>query len=135
MARPLRLEFAGAVYHLTARGNGRAAIYRDDADRTLFLRTLAETIDRRRWACHAFCLMTNHYHLLLETPAPALSRGMRDLDGIYGQAFNRRHRHPGHVFQGRFKAMRHGGEPREVQDAVVPASGGEKREGSDAAPS
>jgi putative transposase len=105
MARPLRLEFAGAVYHLTARGNGRAAIYRDDADRALFLRTLAATIERRRWLCHAFCLMTNHYHLLLETQGPTLSRGMRDLNGIYTQAFNRRHRRPGHVFQDRFKAI------------------------------
>jgi putative transposase len=58
MARPLRLEFAGAAYHLTARGNARTAIYRDDADRELFLRTLAGTIERRRWLCHAFCLMT-----------------------------------------------------------------------------
>jgi REP element-mobilizing transposase RayT len=105
MARPLRLEFPGAVYHVTSRGNARAAVYRDDDDRRTFLRVLAETTLRRGWRCHAFCLMTNHYHLLLETPAPTLSRGMRDLDGIYGQAFNRRHRRPGHVFQGRFKAI------------------------------
>lgn len=105
MARPLRIEFAGAVYHAMGRGNERRAIYRDDADRELFLATLARAVERWRWIVHAYCLMGNHYHLLLETPEPNLSRGMRQLNGEYTQAFNRRHLRVGHLFQGRFKAV------------------------------
>jgi len=105
MARPLRLEFPGAVYHLTSRGNARQDIFIDDDDRGKFLTLLAGTIQRCNWICHAYCLMGNHYHLLLETPDPNLSWGMRQLNGIYTQAFNRRHYRVGHVFQGRYKSI------------------------------
>ena len=105
MARPLRIEYAGAVYHVTSRGNARQAIYLDDKDRLRFLEILQQVVDRFNWLCHAYCLMGNHYHLLVETVDPTLSRGMRHLNGVYTQAFNRRHRQVGHVFQGRFKAI------------------------------
>lgn len=105
MARPLRLEFEGAVYHLTARGNARQAIFLDDYDRLRFLDVLSDVVDRFAWICHAHCLMTNHYHLLVETPAANLSRGMQQLGGVYTQAFNRRHGRVGHVLQGRFKSI------------------------------
>ena len=99
MARPLRLEFSGAIYHLTARGNARQKIFFSDADRQLFMDTLAGVVFRYGWICHAYCLMANHYHLLVETPKPNLSLGMRQLNGIYTQAFNRRHRRVGHCFR------------------------------------
>jgi putative transposase len=105
MARPLRLEYPGAVYHVTSRGNARQRIFLDDHDRELFLKTLARVVSRFGWLCHAYCLMNNHYHLLLETPRPNLSLGMRQLNGVYTQAFNRRHRRVGHLFQGRYKAI------------------------------
>ncbi|MBA4142854.1 MAG: transposase [Nitrosospira sp.] len=105
MSRPLRLEFAGAIYHVAARGNARAAIFLDDEGRSLFLDVLAECVARFGWLCHAYCLMDNHYHLLIETPKGNLSAGMRQLNGIYTQRFNRRHGRIGHVFQGRFKAI------------------------------
>ena len=104
MARPLRIEFPGAVYHITSRGNTRSDIFLSDRDRELFLNIVEDTVDKFGWICHAFCLMTNHYHLLIETPEGNLSRGMRQLNGVYTQAFNRRHNRVGHVFQGRFKA-------------------------------
>jgi len=104
-ARPLRLEFAGAVYHLTSRGNARQKIFFDDFDRELFVETLAQVISRYGWICHAYCLMANHYHLLVETSKPNLSLGMRQLNGIFTQSFNRRHKRVGHLFQGRFKAI------------------------------
>ena len=105
MARPLRIEFSGAVYHVTSRGNARQDIVVDDKDHTSFLALLAHVIDRYGWVCHAYCLMDNHYHLLLETPTPNLSQGMRQLNGRYTQAFNRRHHRVGHLFQGRFTAI------------------------------
>lgn len=105
MARPLRLEFPGALYHLTARGNARARIYLDDQDRLGFLELLGETCERFNWRSHGFCLMDNHYHLVIETPEANLSRGMRQLNGIYTQTFNRRHRKVGHLFQGRYTAI------------------------------
>lgn len=105
MARPLRIEFAGALYHVTARGNAQAAIYDDDADRQQFLSLLGNTVMRYDWYCHAYCLMDNHYHLLIETNTPTLSRGMKFLNGTYTQYFNRQHRRVGHVFQGRFKSI------------------------------
>jgi len=105
MARPLRLVFAGGVYHVTARGNERKAIVRDDADRARFVDTLAAMVDCYRVRCHAWVLMHNHYHLLLETPSPNLSEALRHLNGVYTQAFNRRHRRVGHLFQGRFNAI------------------------------
>lgn len=105
MARPLRLEYAGALYHLTARGNARADIFADDEDRHLFLELLGKEISQQGWRCYAYCLMGNHYHLLIETPAPNLVAGMRRLNGVYTQAFNRRHGRVGHVFQGRYKSV------------------------------
>ncbi len=105
MARPLRIEFSGAVYHVTSRGNDRRTIFRDDEDRRRFLEVLGRTVVRWGWVVHAYCLMGNHYHLVIETPEPNLSRGMRQLNGEYTQAFNRRHVRVGHLFQGRFKAL------------------------------
>jgi len=105
MTRPLRIEYPGAVYHLTSRGNARQNIYNDDADREKFLSILALVVERFHWICHSYCLMDNHYHLLLETPTPNLSQGMRQLNGVYTQAFNRHHHRVGHLFQGRFKAI------------------------------
>jgi len=105
MARPLRIEFAGGLYHVTSRGDGQEDIYLDDADRSAFLEVLAEVTRRFNWTVHAYCLMTNHYHLLVETPDANLSQGMRQLNGVYTQRFNRYHRRVGHVFQGRYKGI------------------------------
>lgn len=105
MSRPLRIEFPRAVYHVTSRGNERRDIFYEDADISLLLAILGKTIDRWSWICHAYCLMNNHYHLLIETPGANLSRGMRQLNGVYTQAINRRRQRCGHLFQGRFKAM------------------------------
>ena len=105
MARPLRLEFAGALYHLTARGNARADIFLNDDDRALFLELLGKEISQQGWRLYAYCLMSNHYHLLIETPESNLVAGMRRLNGVYTQAFNRRHQRVGHVFQGRYKSI------------------------------
>jgi putative transposase len=105
MSRPLRLEYAGAFWHVTARGNERRDIYREDRDREEFLRILARTVGLFRWRLHAYVLMGNHFHLLVETLEPTLSRGMRHLNGLYTQGFNKQHRRVGHLFQGRFKAI------------------------------
>ena len=105
MTRPLRLAYPGALYHVTTRGNARQAIYTDDQDHSTFLAVLAAVVMRSQWLCHAYCLMDNHYHLLIETPQGNLSAGMRQLNGVYTQRFNRRHARVGHVFQGRFKAI------------------------------
>ena len=105
MARSLRIEFPGALYHITSRGDGQERIYTSEEDRYLFLNTLSEVCLRCTWVCYAYCLMNNHYHLLIETPAGNLSKGMQLLNGIYTQKFNRIHNRVGHVFQGRFKAI------------------------------
>jgi len=105
MSRPLRIEYAKAVYHVSSRGNGRRPIFRDDKDRERFLNILEEVNDRYHWLCHAYCLMNNHYHLVIETPDGNLSKGMRQLNGVYTMHFNRRHGSVGHVFQGRYKAI------------------------------
>ncbi len=105
MARPLRIEFPGALYHLTARGNQREDIYLDDEDREQFLALLGTVCERFNWVCYVYCLMDNHYHLVMETPDGNLSRGMRQLNGVYTQRFNARHERVGHVFQGRYKAI------------------------------
>ena len=97
MARPLRIEFPGAVYHITARGNARVRIYEQARDRELFLGIFSEVVKRFNWLCHAYCLMDNHYHLLVETLKGNLSRGMRHLNGVYTQSFNRRHNRAGHL--------------------------------------
>ena len=105
MARPLRLEFAGALYHVTSRGDRQDDIYETNVDREAFLELLGEVCDTYNWVCHAYCLMSNHCHLLIETPDANLSKGMRQLNGVYTQTFNRRHKRVGHVFQGRYKAI------------------------------
>ena len=105
MARPLRIEFSGAIYHVTSRGHAGEDICLDDTDRALFLGVLAEVIHRFGWRCYAWCLMGNHYHVLIEMPKPNLSKGMRQLNGVYTQRFNRRHGRVGHVFQGRYQAI------------------------------
>ena len=105
MARPLRIEYEGAVYHVTSRGDERRSIFLDDADRSAFLEILNDVVGRFGWLCHAYCLMTNHYHLLIETPDANLSRGMRHLNGVYTQRFNRAHARVGHVMQGRYKSI------------------------------
>ena len=105
MARPLRLPLPGGIYHVTARGNDRQAIFEGDADCSLFLIVLASVVTRYRVRCHAYCLMGNHYHLLLETPEGNLSAAMRQLNGVYTQRFNRRYERCGHVLQGRFGAQ------------------------------
>lgn len=105
MSRPLRVEFEGALYHITSRGNARQDIFIDDEDRERFLADLGHMVDRFGWVCHAYCLMNNHYHLLIETPRANLSQGMQLLNSILSQRFNRRHVRVGHVLQGRFKAI------------------------------
>ena len=99
MVRPLRLEFPGALYHVTARGDRREDIYLGSEDRSGFLDLLGEVCLRFNWTVHAYCLMTNHYHLVIETPEANLSKGMRQLNGVYTLRFNRRHARVGHVFQ------------------------------------
>jgi putative transposase len=105
MAKPLRIEYPGAIYHLTARGNARQPIFLDDWDRSVFLALLGDIVERYNWHCHAYCLMGNHYHLLIETPDANLSIGMRQLGGIYTQKFNRLHSRVGHLFQGRYVSI------------------------------
>ena len=105
MSRPLRLEFAGALYHVTSRGNEKKPVYLDDTDYELFLALMTEVCQRFNWVIHAYCLMTNHYHLVVETPDSNLSRGMRHLNGVYTQRFNGKHKRVGHLFQGRYKAI------------------------------
>lgn len=106
MARPLRIEFADALYHVTSRGDGREVIFLDEQDRRLFLGMMSDVARDCNWALHAYCcLMDNHYHLLVETPDGNLSKGMRQLNGVYTQRFNRQHGRVGHVFQGRYKAI------------------------------
>ena len=105
MTRPLRIEYAGAVYHVTSRGNEKKAVFKGDEDRIRFLNTLQHVNKRYNWICHAYCLMDNHYHLLIETPDGNLALGMRQLNGVYTQLFNRFHGRPGHLFQGRYKSI------------------------------
>lgn len=104
MARPLRIEYPGALYHVIARGNASQDIYLDDQDRRAYLENLEHCIELYNLICHAYCLMDNHYHLLLETPDGNLSQAMRDINGNYTQGFNFRHQRVGHVLQGRYKA-------------------------------
>lgn len=104
MVRPLRVEFEGACYHVTARGNERREVFRSDDDRRLFLKTLGEAAGRFGLVLHAYCLMPNHYHLLVRTPRGNLSRGVGWVQATYCGRFNRRHRRCGHLVQGRFKA-------------------------------
>ena len=105
MARPQRLEFPGAIYHVTSRGSEQQTIFAGAEDREFFLDTLARVAARFNWLVHAYCLMDNHYHLVIETLDAKLSIGMRQLNGIYTQHFNLRHGLDGPVMQGRFKAI------------------------------
>ena len=105
MARPLRIEYPGALYHVTSRGDRQEPIFDDDRDRTAFLNVLGDVVSRFRWQCHAYCLMGNHYHLMIETPEGNLTKGMRHLNGVFTQWSNRRHQRSGHLFQGRYKAI------------------------------
>ena len=105
MPRKARVEFAGAVYHVLDRGDRQEPIFRDDRDREIFLATLGQACARTGWRVHALVLMTNHYHLLIETPQPNLVVGMRWFQTTYTVRFNRRHQVSGHLFQGRYKAV------------------------------
>ncbi len=105
MARPLRIELSGGLYHVTSRGNRREAIYLEDSDRESWLALLGQVCERFNWRCHAYCQMTNHYHLVIETPDGNLAQGMRQLNGVFTQYVNRTHGRVGHVFQGRYKAI------------------------------
>lgn len=105
MSRPLRIEFPGAVYHVTARGDRREPIFEDDGDRQALLSIVGEAMARFDTAALAYCLMGNHYHFVLQTKHGGLSRLMRQVNGVYSQTYNRRHGKVGHVFQGRFKAI------------------------------
>src|ERR1700693_1663537 len=105
MARPLRIEYRGAYYHVTSRGNERKAIFRDDADREKFIELVGRAVQDFALRLHGYVLMANHYHLLVETPGGGLSRALRYINGVYTQTFNRRHRRAGHLFQGRYKAI------------------------------
>src|SRR5512146_253049 len=105
MSRPLRLEFPGALYHVTARGDRREPIFDDDQDRNELLLVLGQALKRFDATCLAYCLMPNHYHFVFETRRANLSRLMRHVNGVYTQRYNRRHHKVGHLFQGRFKAI------------------------------
>ncbi len=105
MARPLRIELAGGLYHVTSRGNARQDIFLDDDDRLCWLEIFGQVCERFNWVCHAYCLMSNHYHIVIETIEGNLSAGMRQLNGVYTQRFNRKHGRVGHVYQGRFKGI------------------------------
>ena len=105
MARPIRIQYPGAVYHVMARGNQGQDVFRDDQDRKTFLTSLSEACAKTGWLTHACVLMANHYHLLLQTPEANLVEGMKWLQGTYTQRFNHRHKQRGHLFQGRYKAI------------------------------
>jgi putative transposase len=105
MTRPLRIEFAGAVYYITSRGNAKQAIFLDEKDFADFLGVLGLVVKRYHFILHAYCLMNNHYHLLMETPDGNLSRGMRQLNGLYTQRFNKKHQRVGPLLQGRYQAI------------------------------
>jgi putative transposase len=105
MSRPLRLEFSGALYHITSRGNGSNLIYLQDDDFELFLQVLTNVCERYNWVVHAYCLMSKHYHLLVETPDANFSQGMRQLKCVFTQSMNRKHHRVGRLFQGRYKAI------------------------------
>lgn len=112
MARKLRLEFPGAIYHVMSRGDRREAIFQDDTDHEDFLSTMCDVCKKTGWEVHAICLMGNHFHLVVETPRGNLVAGMKWLLGTYTMRFNRRHRMPGHLFAGRYKALVVDGEGR-----------------------
>jgi len=102
LGRPIRIQFPGAVYHVFSRGNRGEDIFFDDEDRNHFLKIFSSTVNRLNWLCHAYCLMSNHYHLLIETPEGLLSNGMQYLNSNYSKKFNRKHDLKGHLFQKRY---------------------------------
>src|SRR4029453_17832924 len=106
MERPLREEVENGVFHVYARGNAKQAIYLDDHDRHTYLRLFGRTVEKRNWRCLAYCLMANHVHLVVQTPDANLAAGMQTFHGLYAQTFNERHRRVGHLFQGRYGAVR-----------------------------
>ena len=125
MARPLRFQYPGAIYHVMARGDGGKFIFNDDVDAALFLKWLGEVCESHGWRVHAWVLMGNHFHLLLETPEANLVSGMKRLLGAFAQAWNRRYQRHGHVFQGRYKSVpvsgelaSHGAQFRVVADYI-----------------
>ena len=105
VARKLRVQYPDAIYHLMNRGDRREPIFKDDADRKRFLETLAEACVKTQWQVHAYCLMTNHFHLVVETPQANLVPGMKWFLGTFTSRFNRRHRLSGHLFSGRYKCL------------------------------
>jgi putative transposase len=105
VARTIRIEFPGAIYHVMSRGDRREAIFLEDSDRELFLSALEQARAKTGWRIHAYCLMGNHFHLVVETPEPNLVAGMKWLLGVYTNRFNRKHRLVGHLFAGRYKAL------------------------------
>ena len=119
MARPLRIQYPGAVYHVMARGNHGQGIFQDDRDRQCFLETLGEACEKTGWRIHAYVLMGNHYHLLVETPEGNLVEGMKWVQGAYTQRYNCRHKLFGHLFQGRYKAVIVDGQDDEAYFPVV----------------
>jgi len=105
MARPIRIEYSGALYHVISRGDAHQNLYLDNQDRQKFLDWVKDAVEIHHLICHAYCLMNNHYHLLIETKDANLSKAMRDINGNYTQSFNVRHKHTGHLLQGRYKAF------------------------------
>ncbi len=105
MSRPIRIQYPNAIYHITTRGNGGQSIFNSQKDYFLFLEELKKTIEEYNWICYAYCLMPNHYHLLIKTIDPNLSIGMRQLNGNYTQGYNIKNKRYGHLFQGRFKSV------------------------------
>jgi putative transposase len=105
MARKMRVQYEGAVYHVMSRGDHREVIFKGDPDREMFLEILGQCCVRTGWQVHALCLMPNHFHLVLETPQANLVAGMKWLLGVYTARFNRRHKLFGHLFSGRYKSL------------------------------
>ena len=105
MARPLRIQFPGALYHITNRGNNRESLFKDDDDRKAFLTILAQSVDTYQIRLHSFVLMNNHWHLLAQTPLANLSEFMRHFNITYTSHYNRRHNRIGHLYQGRYKSF------------------------------
>ena len=102
--RPLRIQAAHTTYHVTCRGNRQEEIVRDDADRNRFVAIVRDVVVRRQWICHAYCLMTNHYHLLITTPAPDIAIGMHAINHLAARTFNKRHGYKGHLFERRYNS-------------------------------
>ncbi|QMU56569.1 MAG: addiction module toxin RelE [Candidatus Mycalebacterium zealandia] len=105
MARPLRVEYQNAYYFVTSKGNASQRVFISSDDGKLWMNTFESVCSRFGWICHAYCLMGNHYHIVVETPKANLSAGMRQLNGVYTQAFNRKHNRSGHLFTGRFNSV------------------------------